>query len=120
MVAPVVLHGRAWGELYVARGVGEPVFERGEAEFATVLAAVIAAGVVQSEQLAEVRRLACTDPLTGLANRRAVDARLGAQQNARYANAADPDGGQTVQASPRVSLLDTRTYTRTLVLPADV
>ncbi|BDP42864.1 hypothetical protein DAETH_28330 [Deinococcus aetherius] len=52
--------------------------------------------------------------------RRAVDARLGAQQNARYANAADPDGGQTVQASPRVSLLDTRTYTRTLVLPADV
>ncbi|WP_216321566.1 hypothetical protein [Deinococcus aestuarii] len=52
--------------------------------------------------------------------RRAVDARLGAGQSARYANAADPDGGQTVQTSPRVSLLDARTYTRTLVLPADV
>lgn len=52
--------------------------------------------------------------------RRAVDARMGAQLNARYANAADPAGGETVQTAPRVSLLTTRTYTRTLVLPADV
>ncbi|WP_034385336.1 hypothetical protein [Deinococcus sp. YIM 77859] len=52
--------------------------------------------------------------------RRAVDARLGAQLNARYANAADPAGGQTVQSAPRVSLLTTRTYSRRLVLPADV
>lgn len=52
--------------------------------------------------------------------RRAVDARLGAQLNARYANAADPAGGQTVQSAPRVSLLTTRTYSRSLVLPADV
>ncbi|EYB68036.1 hypothetical protein DEIPH_ctg029orf0043 [Deinococcus phoenicis] len=52
--------------------------------------------------------------------RRAVDARLGAQLNARYANAADPAGGQTVQTAPRVSLLTTRTYSRSVVLPADV
>ncbi|GAA5533368.1 hypothetical protein [Deinococcus aluminii] len=52
--------------------------------------------------------------------RRAVDVRLGAQLNARYANAADPAGGQTVQSAPRVSLLTTRTYSRSLVLPADV
>ncbi|GAA5512674.1 hypothetical protein Dcar01_01392 [Deinococcus carri] len=52
--------------------------------------------------------------------RRAVDARLGAQLNARYANAADPAGGQTVQSAPRVSVLSTRTYSRSLVLPADV
>ncbi|MEU9355188.1 GGDEF domain-containing protein [Streptomyces griseoloalbus] len=76
VVAPIVLHGRAWGELYVARPVGVPVFGRGDADFATVLAAVVAAGIAQTERLEEARRLAYTDSLTGLANRRAVDARL--------------------------------------------
>lgn len=76
VVAPIVLHGRAWGELYVARQPGEPMFGRADADFATVLASVIAAGIVQTERLEEVRKLAFTDPLTGLANRRAVDIRL--------------------------------------------
>ncbi|WP_338672435.1 sensor domain-containing diguanylate cyclase [Streptomyces sp. SCSIO 30461] len=78
VVAPIVLHGRAWGELYVARAVERPVFDRDDADFATVLASVIAAGIAQQERLEEVRRLAFTDPLTGLANRRAVDVRLDA------------------------------------------
>ncbi|MEU3987139.1 diguanylate cyclase [Streptomyces platensis] len=76
VVAPIVLHGRAWGELYVARRTGEPVFGRADADFASVLAAVTAAGIAQTERLAEARRLAFTDALTGLANRRAVDMRL--------------------------------------------
>ena len=76
VVAPIVLHRRAWGELYVARPVGAPVFDRADAEFATVLASVVAAGLAQIERLEEARRLAFTDALTGLANRRAVDARL--------------------------------------------
>ncbi|WP_431047734.1 GGDEF domain-containing protein [Streptomyces sp. P1-3] len=76
VVAPIVLRGRAWGELYVARAVGEPLFDRGDADFATVLAAVTAAGIAQTERLEEARRLAFTDPLTGLGNRRAVDIRL--------------------------------------------
>ncbi|MFI5570778.1 diguanylate cyclase domain-containing protein [Streptomyces sp. NPDC051740] len=76
VVAPIVLHGRAWGELYVARPAGAPVFGRDDADFATVLAAVVAAGIAQTERLEEARRLAYTDSLTGLANRRAVDARL--------------------------------------------
>ncbi|MFE7856803.1 diguanylate cyclase domain-containing protein [Streptomyces sp. NPDC057403] len=76
VVAPIVLNGRAWGELYVARRTGVPVFERADADFATVLAAVVAAGIAQAERLEEVRRLAYADALTGLANRRAVDARL--------------------------------------------
>ncbi|MEN3584934.1 GGDEF domain-containing protein [Streptomyces sp. ZYX-F-203] len=76
VVAPIVLHGRAWGELYVARPVGAPPFGRADADFATVLAAVVAAGIAQTERLEEVRRLAFTDALTGLANRRAVDAGL--------------------------------------------
>jgi diguanylate cyclase (GGDEF)-like protein len=76
VVAPIVLHGRAWGELYVARPMGEPVFERSDADFATVLASVVAAGIAQTERIEEARRLAFTDALTGLANRRAVDVRL--------------------------------------------
>ncbi|WP_226484785.1 MULTISPECIES: sensor domain-containing diguanylate cyclase [Streptomyces] len=76
VVAPIVLHGRAWGELYVARPVGDRVFARSDADFATVLASVVAAGIAQAERLEEVRRLAYTDALTGLANRRAVDAAL--------------------------------------------
>ncbi|MEU9796177.1 GGDEF domain-containing protein [Streptomyces sparsogenes] len=76
VVAPIVLHGRAWGELYVARRAGDPVFGRADADFATVLAAVTAAGIAQTERLEEARKLAFTDPLTGLGNRRAVDIRL--------------------------------------------
>ncbi|WP_112468807.1 GGDEF domain-containing protein [Streptomyces triticisoli] len=76
VVAPIVQHGRAWGELYVARAVGAPLFGRSDADFATVLAAVVAAGLAQTERLEEARRLAFTDALTGLANRRAVDVRL--------------------------------------------
>ncbi|MEU9856660.1 sensor domain-containing diguanylate cyclase [Streptomyces sp. NPDC047974] len=76
VVAPIVLHGRAWGELYVARQLGAKPFTSEDADFANVLAAVVAAGIAQAERLEEVRKLAFTDPLTGLANRRAVDARL--------------------------------------------
>ncbi|MBW5482095.1 diguanylate cyclase [Streptomyces bambusae] len=76
VVAPIVLSGRAWGELYVARDEGLPDFDEDDAEFAAVLAAVVAAGLAQNERLEEARRLAFTDPLTGLANRRAVDVRL--------------------------------------------
>ncbi|MFJ3495639.1 diguanylate cyclase domain-containing protein [Streptomyces sp. NPDC086091] len=76
VVAPIVLHGRAWGELYVARSARVAVFGRADADFATVLAAVVAAGLAQTERLEEARRLAFTDALTGLANRRAVDVRL--------------------------------------------
>ncbi|MFE5797007.1 diguanylate cyclase domain-containing protein [Streptomyces sp. NPDC056503] len=76
VVAPIVLHGRAWGELYVARQLGAKPFISADADFANVLAAVVAAGIAQAERLEEVRKLAFTDPLTGLANRRAVDSRL--------------------------------------------
>ncbi|MEU5112479.1 sensor domain-containing diguanylate cyclase [Streptomyces longwoodensis] len=76
VVAPIVLHGGAWGELYVARSTGAPVFDRADADFATVLASVVSAGLAQTERLEEARRLAFTDALTGLANRRAVDVGL--------------------------------------------
>lgn len=52
--------------------------------------------------------------------RRAVEMRLSTQQGARYAQATDPSGGETVQPAPGVTLLETRTYTRSLSLPPDV
>ncbi|AXI81327.1 sensor domain-containing diguanylate cyclase [Peterkaempfera bronchialis] len=78
LVAPIVLHGRAWGELYLARADDSPVFSAADTDFATVVAAQISAGLAQTERLEDLRRLAFTDPLTGLANRRAVDGRLDA------------------------------------------
>lgn len=78
LVAPIVLHGRAWGELYLARSLDSPVFTAGDTDFATLVAAQISAGLAQTERLEDLRRLAFTDPLTGLANRRAVDGRLDA------------------------------------------
>ncbi len=76
VVAPIVLHGQAWGELYLARALGMPEFTEADADYATLLAAQVSAGLAQTERLADLRRLAFSDPLTGLANRRAVDERL--------------------------------------------
>ncbi len=52
--------------------------------------------------------------------RRAVDLRQGAALNARYAQGADPAGGETVQQSPSATYLDTHTYTRSITLPPDL
>jgi diguanylate cyclase (GGDEF)-like protein len=73
---PVIVEGRVWGEVWAARAPGQPRYGRSDLPFAEALATQIAAGVVQADHLARVERLAFTDPLTGLANRRAVDERL--------------------------------------------
>ncbi|SOD62068.1 diguanylate cyclase (GGDEF) domain-containing protein [Streptomyces zhaozhouensis] len=73
LVAPILVHGGEWGELRVVRGREQPAFTPEEQSFAPALAAVLAAGFAQYERLREIRRLAFTDALTGLANRRAVD-----------------------------------------------
>ncbi|GLW54059.1 hypothetical protein Kpho01_20700 [Kitasatospora phosalacinea] len=88
LVAPIVLHGQAWGELYLARGTGMPYFTGADAEYATLLAAQVSAGLAQTERVADLRRLAFTDALTGLANRRAVDARLDAALKAHTRDGA--------------------------------
>lgn len=76
LVVPVVVHGRTWGELYVARPRGAAGFTPYDAAFAAAVSAVVAAGIAQTERLEEARRLAFTDPLTGLANRRALEQQL--------------------------------------------
>lgn len=76
LVAPIVLDGRAWGELYVARGPDAPRYSAADVDFGAAIAALVAAGLAQAEHFERIERLAFTDPLTGLANRRALDVRL--------------------------------------------
>jgi len=76
--APILVEARVWGEMWVARAEGQPAYTEDDLDFAEAVATQVAAGVVQAEHMARVERLAFTDPLTGLANRRAVDERLDA------------------------------------------
>jgi diguanylate cyclase (GGDEF)-like protein len=76
LITPIVLSGRIWGELYVARLADQPPYTSVEADFAAVLGAQVSAGLARAAHLAEIERLAHTDALTGLANRRAIDLRL--------------------------------------------
>lgn len=73
---PILLEGRVWGELFAARTADQPVFTADDVDYATAVSAQVAAGIAQAEHLERVARLAYTDPLTGLGNRRAVDDRL--------------------------------------------
>ena len=76
LVAPILLEGRVWGELYITRQIGQPAFGESDSELAEVLAAVLASGIAQAERFSQVEHLVYSDPLTGLANRRAVDLAL--------------------------------------------
>jgi len=73
---PILVEARVWGELWASRAAGQRRYDDADRDFAEAIAVQIAAGVVQADHLVRVERLAFTDPLTGLANRRAVDERL--------------------------------------------
>ena len=73
---PIVVDARVWGALYATRLAGQPRFGPADLDFAAAVATHVAAGVVQADHFARIERLAFQDPLTGLANRRAVDDRL--------------------------------------------
>jgi diguanylate cyclase (GGDEF)-like protein len=76
MGVPIILEGRAWGELFATRHVDVEPFSEADVDYALAVAGQIAAGVAQVQHLERVARLAYTDPLTGLGNRRAIDDRL--------------------------------------------
>jgi len=76
LIAPIVFNGRAWGELFAARTVDQPLYDRDDVDFATALTAQIAANLAKADHLRQVERLAYIDQLTGLANRRSFDVRL--------------------------------------------
>ncbi|WP_165865712.1 GGDEF domain-containing protein [Vallicoccus soli] len=71
--APVVLQGHAWGELYASRRRDQPRWGEDDVSLAGLVAELVATGLLRAGELERVSRLAYSDPLTGLANRRALD-----------------------------------------------
>lgn len=74
--APIPMDGLIWGELFVTRTADQPCFEDGDVDLALVVAAQIGAALATADHLDNVDRMAHTDPLTGIGNRRAVDESL--------------------------------------------
>jgi diguanylate cyclase (GGDEF)-like protein len=73
---PILLDGEVWGEVWAATAPGAPRFESGDARFLQAIADRLSLVLARGERFARVSRLAYEDPLTGLANRRAVEERL--------------------------------------------
>ena len=76
LALPILFEGRIWGEFWVTRTADRTPFTEADLEFATVVASQVGAGIAQAEHLKRVERLAYTDDLTGLANRREFEDRL--------------------------------------------
>ena len=70
---PVLYAGQWWGELFAARNEDKEAFTDADLEWGTAVAAQVGAALETLEHLDRIERLAQTDPLTGLANRRALD-----------------------------------------------
>ncbi len=76
---PISVGGRLWGELWAARGHATDPFDDGDYDLANVIAALVSAGLVQASAWQVIQAQAATDPMTGLANRRAFDEHLAVQ-----------------------------------------
>lgn len=87
--APIPLEGRIWGELFLSRGADQPCFDDADVDLALVVAAQIGAALATADHLDTVDRMARTDPLTGLGNRRAVDEALDAAMARHRTEQAD-------------------------------
>ena len=74
MGAPIVVDGDLWGELYLTRHLGRAGFDDADLAYVETLAAILASGVSRAVRESRLTELAYQDPLTGLANRRRLDA----------------------------------------------
>jgi len=75
---PILLDGEVWGEVWATTAVGERKFDAGDVRFLQAIADRLSLVLARGERFARVSRLAYEDPLTGLANRRAIEERLDA------------------------------------------
>jgi diguanylate cyclase (GGDEF)-like protein len=73
---PILLDDEVWGEVWATTATGAPRFEANDARFLQAIADRLSLVLARGERFARVSRLAYEDPLTGLANRRAVEERL--------------------------------------------
>lgn len=76
LIAPIFFAGQVWGELYAARTADQEPYTDADLDFAATLAALVSAGLAQADRQEYLERLAYTDELTGLANRRAIEVGL--------------------------------------------
>ena len=76
LIAPIFFAGQVWGELYAARTADQEPYTDADLDFAATLAALVSAGIAQADRQEYLERLAYTDELTGLANRRAIEVGL--------------------------------------------
>lgn len=65
--------GEVWGELWATTAPGEPRFSGDDVVFLQTIARQLGAAIGRAELFDQIAALAYTDPLTGLANRRALD-----------------------------------------------
>jgi diguanylate cyclase (GGDEF)-like protein len=73
---PILVEGEPWGEVYATTAPGEPRFRSEDVRFLEAVAGQLAVAIERAELFSRVSRLAYEDPLTGLANRRALEERL--------------------------------------------
>lgn len=72
MGSPLVVDGRLWGELYATREDGDQPFSQSDEAYTEALSAILSGVVSRALHVDSLERLAFHDPLTGLANRRAL------------------------------------------------
>jgi diguanylate cyclase (GGDEF)-like protein len=75
---PILLDDEVWGEVWASTAKGSPRFGSGDTRFLQAIADRLSLVLARGERFARVSRLAYEDPLTGLANRRAIEERLDA------------------------------------------
>jgi diguanylate cyclase (GGDEF)-like protein len=73
---PILVEGESWGEVYATTAPGQPRFRGDDVRFLETVAGQLAVAIGRAELFSRVSRLAYEDPLTGLANRRALEERL--------------------------------------------
>jgi diguanylate cyclase (GGDEF)-like protein len=73
---PIMVEGEPWGEVYATTAPGQPRFRGEDVRFLEAVAGQLAVAIERAELFSRVSRLAYEDPLTGLANRRALEERL--------------------------------------------
>jgi diguanylate cyclase (GGDEF)-like protein len=76
LASPVLVGSDVWGELYVTRAHGRPPFGELDLTMCQTLVGLVGAALRHLQDRAVLRDMAYRDPLTGLANRRAIDERL--------------------------------------------
>jgi diguanylate cyclase (GGDEF)-like protein len=76
VAVPIMVEAETWGEVWASTAPGEPRFRAGDIRFLEAIAGQLAIAIGRAELFSRVSRLAYEDPLTGLANRRAIEERL--------------------------------------------